>query len=108
MESFEKCNIDYIHREQNSKVDLLSKLVSTKSAANNGSIIQEEVEEPSISESNNPVICLVEQDCSWQKPIKEHLLIKILPEDEKEAKKLKRATSFYTIVVGELYHWAYS
>ena len=47
MRELEKCAMEHIPREQNSRADLLSKLASTRMVANNRLIIQEVIEEPS-------------------------------------------------------------
>ena len=52
----------YIPREQNARVDLLSKLASTKIVVNNRSVIQEVVDEPSISVVPTLNVCLTEYE----------------------------------------------
>ena len=46
---FKECNMEYIPREQNTRANLLSNLASTRTMENNRSVIQEVVNEPSIS-----------------------------------------------------------
>ena len=100
--------MEYILRKQNTRADLLSKLASTRTIANNGSVIQEVVNEPSISVSLSPSICFIKQESGWKQPMVEYLTSGKLWEVEKEAKAMKRKASFYTIVGDELYCWGYS
>ena len=60
MGEFEECVMKYILREQNSPVDPLSKLASTRIMVNNISVIQEVIEEPSISGANSLDVCSME------------------------------------------------
>ena len=59
---FEECTMKYIPREQNARVDLLSKLASTKIVVNNRSVIQEVVDEPSISVVPTLNVCPTEYE----------------------------------------------
>ena len=100
--------MDYIPREQNARVDLLSKLASTRTVANNRSIIQEIVENSSIFVASSLNICSTEQGKCWQQPNMEYVAMGKLPKEEKEAKAMKWMAIFYIIMVGELCHRGYS
>ena len=101
--------MEYIPLEQNFRANLWSKLASTKTMANNKSIIQEEIEESSIFEAAHLNMYYVEQEWSWQQPFWNiYLLDGNVLEEEKEATKLRWIVSFYTIVTGKLYHGGYS
>ena len=100
---FEECTMEYFSREQHARADLLSKLASTTTMANNKPVIQEIIEEPSISPAFPFSICSTEQGKDWQQPILEYLAMGKLPKEEKEAKAMKQMVSFYTIMAGELY-----
>ena len=105
---FEECTMECIAKEQNTRADLLSKLASTRIMTNNKSVIQEVVDEPSISVVSPLNVCSTEQEQGWQQSIMEYLTTRKLPEGEKEAKVMRRMASFYTIVAGKLYHRGYS
>ena len=100
--------MEYIPREQNTQADLLSKLASIRTVANNRSIIQELVNELSISVPSLPSVYSTKQEIGWQQPILEYLTIRKLSEGENEAREMKRKASFYTIVVDKLYCRGYS
>ena len=61
MGEFEEYIMEYIPREQNSWADQLSKLTNTIIMASNKSVVQEVIEEPSISGANPLVYA------SWNK-----------------------------------------
>ena len=63
---FKECAMEYISREQNTRADLLSKLVSIRIVANNRSVIQEEVDEPGISVASPLNVCSTKQEKGWQ------------------------------------------
>ena len=81
--------ICHIPREQNARNDALSKLASTKPGCNNRSLIQEMLQNPSISEEEK-VLAITSQDQGWMTPIINYLKTDTLPTNEKEAKRLKR------------------
>jgi hypothetical protein len=50
MKEFETVEVTHVPREQNTRADILSKLVSTRTANGNKTIIQEALSEPSIQD----------------------------------------------------------
>ena len=100
--------MEYIPREQKSRADLLSKLASTKVVLHNRLIIQEVIDELSISGTNPLDVCSTKQEQGWQQSIMEYLTTRKLPTGGKEAKTMRRMASFYTIVVEELYRRGFS
>ena len=80
--------ICHIPREQNARADALSKLASTKPGGNNRSLIQEMLQNPSISEEEK-VLAITSQDQGWMTPIIKYLKEGTLHAEEKEEKKLK-------------------
>ena len=103
MGEFKECTMEYIPQEKKTRADLLSKVAITKVVLNNRSAIQEVIEEPSIPEVSPLIACSVEQGQSWQQPILEYLTTGKVHKEEKEAKRIRRTTNFYTIMTGELY-----
>ena len=57
--------------------------------ANNRSVIQEAVDEPSVYGTSLLNVCSMEQEQGWQQPIVEYLITGNLPKHEKEAKAMK-------------------
>ena len=100
--------MEYIPREQNSRADLLSKHASTRVAVNNRMIIQEVINEPSITKESPLDVCSMEQRRDWQQLIREYLIDEKLPKGDMEAKIMKKLASFCNIVAGEFYCRGYS
>ena len=48
MKEFENVEVTYVHRERNTRANILSKLASTWTANGNKTVIQEVLKEPSI------------------------------------------------------------
>ena len=71
----------------------MSKLASIRAMVNNRSVIQEVIEEPSISDIFPFIACSVKMGQSWQQPILEFLTIRKVLKEEKEAKRIRRISS---------------
>ena len=68
-------------------------------------VIQEILEEPSIQKEE---IMQIEKDpASWQTPIIKYLREGSLPEMPKDALKIKKSTTFYTIIDNQLFKRGY-
>ena len=79
---------------------MLSKLASTKALGNNWSVILETLNSPTIDLE----VHAVEADPNFLRvPIIRFLKEKALPDSLKEAKKLRRTTSLYTMIGDQLY-----
>ena len=105
MQEFEKFEVIYIPEEQNVKVDVLSKLASTKSRGNNRTLIQEMMGKPSFSDLGPRA--QAEHNASWMSLIFGYLEWENLPLDMSEAKKLIKEAQHY--IVGEhLYNRGFS
>jgi len=48
MKEFESVEVNHVPREQNTRVDILSKLASTRTANGNKTVIQEVLNEPRV------------------------------------------------------------
>ncbi|XP_072081107.1 uncharacterized protein [Arachis hypogaea] len=94
---FEEVTIQHVSREKNTRVDLLSKLASTKPGAGNQSLIQGLVKEPAV------VLQLTQSEPSWMDPIVDFLEKARLPSDDKLAKTIRREAAKYAIIQGQLF-----
>ncbi|XP_072087187.1 uncharacterized protein [Arachis hypogaea] len=99
---FDGVSIRHIPRERNARADLLSKIVSTKSISANRSLIQEAVKTPSVATTFSTNFPLSNKHLRTF-PILRFLIIGDLPEDPKEAKRVKREATKYTTIAGQLY-----
>ncbi|XP_016166220.1 uncharacterized protein LOC107608944 [Arachis ipaensis] len=88
---FQEVTVQHVPRERNTRVDLLSKLASTKPGAGNRSLIQGMVKEPTVA------LHLMESSPSWLDPIINFLEHGKLPDDEKATKMLRREAAKYVI-----------
>ena len=71
--------IQHVPRAENVRVDILSKLASTKMGGSNKSVIQETLKTPSIAESVS--VLAIEESPSWMAPIMRYLLGGAFPSD---------------------------
>ncbi|XP_072076788.1 uncharacterized protein [Arachis hypogaea] len=97
-EGFEEVTIQHVPRERNARVDLLSKLESTKLGTKNRSLIQGLVKEPSIT----LYITQASSPPSWIDPILRFLEDGELPEDERAARTCLRPDQM-DYVLGEVH-----
>lgn len=93
--------VEHNPREQNTRVDLLSKLASTKRAGIYKTVIQETLVESSIQLEE--VMANEEIDREWMIEIWNYLKHDILPDDGCKARKIKLQASYYSIDAGILY-----
>ncbi|XP_072073819.1 uncharacterized protein [Arachis hypogaea] len=105
LRQFPETEVRHITRKLNSRVDTLSKLASTKPGGNNRSLIQETLQEPSVTKTGTKLDVLEVSglDLGWMTPLIEYLKFDILPEEQKEAKKIRREAQNYTLVRNVLY-----
>ncbi|XP_057739838.1 uncharacterized protein LOC130956919 [Arachis stenosperma] len=94
---FEEVTIHHVPRERNTRADLLSKLASTKPGEGNRSLIQGMMKEPAVT------LHLSKLSPSWLDPITDFLENDRLPDNEKDAKKLRREAARYAIIQGQLF-----
>nr|XP_025635638.1 uncharacterized protein LOC112729691 [Arachis hypogaea] len=102
---FAETEVNHITRDLNSREDALSKLASTKPGGNNRSLIQETLHGPSVAktEAKQDVLEISGLDLGWMNALIEYLKFDILPQKEKEAKKIRRKAQNYTLVKNILY-----
>ncbi|XP_057756243.1 uncharacterized protein LOC130975465 [Arachis stenosperma] len=89
--------IRHVPRERNTRADLLSKLASTKPGEGNRSLIQGMMREPAVT------LHLSRLGPSWMDPNTSFLENGKLPDDEKDATKLRREAAKYVIIQGQLF-----
>jgi hypothetical protein len=105
MNEFETVEVTHVHREQNTRADILSKLASTRTASRNKTVIQEVLDEPSVQRWDaqllevNTIIGM--EDCRG--PISRYIKNGELPSDPHERTRLKRRACSFTLVEGTLY-----
>ncbi|XP_074326805.1 uncharacterized protein LOC141664751 [Apium graveolens] len=97
---FETFELSQIGRENNSRVDALSRLASVETQSLTGSIYLTEAKTLSIEKKD----CLeIHQGANWMTPIHNFMEKGILPLDRREALRVKYRASSYTIFNGIMY-----
>ena len=91
----------YIPRDNNTRVDLLFKLASTKKAGHLKTIIQEMLQTPTID--TKEVMVGEKEAPNWTTRYKNFLIQGVSPPDENEARHLKWKGCYYTIFDGDLF-----
>jgi len=91
----------YIPRDNNTRVDLLFKLASTKKAGHLKTIIQEMLQTPTID--TKEVMVGEKEAPNWTTHYKNFLIQGVSPPDENEARHLKWKGCYYTIFDGDLF-----
>ncbi|XP_072060143.1 uncharacterized protein [Arachis hypogaea] len=94
---FEEVMVQHVPRERNTRAYLLSKLASTKPGVGNRSLIQGMVKEPAVT------LHLTRIGPSWMDPITNFLENGKFPDDEKEAKALRREAAKCAIIQGQMF-----
>ncbi|GKA46440.1 reverse transcriptase domain-containing protein, partial [Tanacetum coccineum] len=99
---FANFSISQVPRSKNKKADALSKIASTSFAHLSKQVLVEVLKEKSIQERE--VATVVEEDGpTWMTPIMEYLKDGTLPDDRKEASKLRIKARQYELLEGVLY-----
>jgi hypothetical protein len=100
--------VDILHipRGQNSQAYVLSKLVASGNLDKDRPIIIMKIPKPSI-DVPILVVFLVEEVSTWFTPIWEFLTGGVLPGDKLLARKIRRISSMYAILNGQLYKRGY-
>ncbi|XP_057734067.1 uncharacterized protein LOC130949335 [Arachis stenosperma] len=96
-QKFEEVTVHHVPRERNTRADLLSKLASTKPGEGNRSLIQGMTREPAVT------LHVTRLGSSWLDPIISFLENGKLPDDEKDAAKLRREAAKYAVIQGQLF-----
>ncbi|GJV97729.1 reverse transcriptase domain-containing protein [Tanacetum coccineum] len=99
---FANFSISQVPRSKNKKADALSKIASTSFTHLSKQVLVEVLKEESIQERE--VATVVEKDGpTWMTPIMEYLKDGTLPDDRKEASKLRIKARQYELLEGVLY-----
>ncbi|XP_052113192.1 uncharacterized protein LOC127744804 [Arachis duranensis] len=96
-QKFEEVTVHHVPRERNTRADLLSKLASTKPGEGNRSLIQGMTREPAIT------LHVSSLGSSWLDSITNFLEHGKLPDDEKDAAKLRREAAKYAVIQGQMF-----
>ncbi|XP_057730408.1 uncharacterized protein LOC130945718 [Arachis stenosperma] len=96
-QKFEEVTVHHVPRERNTRADLLSKLASTKPGEGNRSLIQGMTRELAVT------LHVTRLGPSWLDPITSFLENGKLPDDEKNAAKLRREAAKYAVIQGQLF-----
>ena len=102
LKKFVRVQIIHIPRAENLQADALAKLATTSQEDLNRLTPVEHLLEPSI-DLNNEEISPVMSEPSWMDPILDYLMEGLLPNDPKEASKLRSRSTRFTIHRGTLY-----
>jgi ribonuclease HI len=109
IKNFDTVNIERVGREHNGHADSLAGLASAVAPDFRRTVIVEVQDSPSIMRSSPATVCQVEAGPSWMDPILNYLTKDVLPEDQKEAAKIRRdATRYWVSREGKLYKKSYT
>ncbi|XP_015381713.1 uncharacterized protein LOC107174938 [Citrus sinensis] len=106
MGKFEAVEVIQIPMEQNSRADILAKMVAVTDPKMPKSIPLEVKTSPSIKQ--NLEVMLIEQKCSWMDPIISYIRDGVLPPNKLRARKIRAQASRYTMIDGVLYRRGYT
>ncbi|GJZ57935.1 reverse transcriptase domain-containing protein [Tanacetum coccineum] len=102
LKGFEGYTVEHVRRNQNKKADALSKLASMTFEHLTKEVLVEVLAKRSIEEKEVMKVEIKEKR-SWMSPIQEYLLSGLLPEDMKEARKIRIQVLQYKLIQGNLY-----
>lgn len=98
---FKKVTVEHIHREDNTRADTLSRLVTTKKKSHHKSMVQIHLKSPNVGEVE--CLAIIEVD-TWMTPII-HVAYTCKPEDENA---MRQQCARYTVIGRDLYRRGYS
>uniref|UniRef100_A0A2N9IEJ0 Integrase catalytic domain-containing protein n=1 Tax=Fagus sylvatica TaxID=28930 RepID=A0A2N9IEJ0_FAGSY len=106
---FKYVQVDHISRDLNGHADALASLASAV-APELKRIISVGVQNlPSVGREINNGVCSIDQSISWMSPILAYLKKDVLPEDQKEADRIRRiAPRYWVSKEGHLYRRSYT
>ena len=102
LKKFVRVQIRHIQRAENSRSDALAKLATAPQEDLSRLTPVEHLSKPSI-DLNNEEISPIMSEPSWMDPIWDYLIEGLLPNDPKEASKLRSRSARFTIHQGALY-----
>ncbi|XP_016205400.1 uncharacterized protein LOC107645794 [Arachis ipaensis] len=95
----------HVHREENVRADILSKLVATRADTQTSALSQLTLKRPSIELLS---ITNINHLRDWRTPFLEYINAGIIPRDELNPQHFRRKASLYTNIEGELYRRGFS
>ena len=102
LKKFVRVQVRHITRVENSRAYTLAKLETASQEDLNRLTLVEHLSEPSV-DLNNEEVSPVMSEPSWMDPIWDYLIEGLLPNDPKEASKLRSRSARFTIHRGALY-----
>ena len=102
LKKFMLVQVRHIPRAENSRADALEKLATASQEDLSRLTPVEHLAEPSIDLYDEEVAPIM-SDPSWMDPIWDYLIDRLLPDDPKEASKLRTRSARFTIHKGSLY-----
>ncbi|GJV95220.1 reverse transcriptase domain-containing protein [Tanacetum coccineum] len=102
LRGFEEYTVEHVRKNQNKKADTLSKLASMTFEHLTKEVLVEILTKRSILEKEILKVDMLDRK-SWMDLIHEYLLIGLLPEDTKEARKTRIHAPQYKLIRGNLY-----
>nr|XP_025612049.1 uncharacterized protein LOC112705434 [Arachis hypogaea] len=103
LKDFSRIEVIHISREQNHRVDVLSKLATTQ--AHTATLLQSTLDKPSIDAFN--ILNIVNKD-SWQQSYIQYIRFGSILEEIEDKNKFRRHASFFTLLNNTLYRRGYS
>nr|XP_025607235.1 uncharacterized protein LOC112698023 [Arachis hypogaea] len=103
--NFNSFTIIHVHREQNVRADILSKLAATRAETQTSTLSQHTLTKPSIELLS---IERINDLHDWRRPFLEYIRTGTIPKDEPHPQQFRRKASFYTRMSGELYRRGFS
>ena len=107
LKKFTRVQIKHVPRVENSRADALAKLATASQEDLGRLILIEHLPEPSVSIDNREVSPVMSES-SWMDPIWDYLVDGTLPNDPKEASKLRVRSARFTVHRGTLYKRGFS
>nr|KYP44032.1 Retrovirus-related Pol polyprotein from transposon 17.6 [Cajanus cajan] len=108
----QEVSVEHIPRKDNARADQLARLAATKKPGHLRTIIQQEIDRPSVDAE---VVANVNADCAdqddsqdWRAKIKEFLVNGNTPTDPSEAKRLRTQAGRYVVIADQLYKRGFS
>ncbi|XP_057550632.1 uncharacterized protein LOC130828685 [Amaranthus tricolor] len=104
VQKFDKFTLEHIPRSQNAQADSLAKLASSAETSAARDIIWEVLPNPSL----NFMVDTIDRSETWMEPYIEYLRSQTLPQDECQAKMLRKKARWFEFHEGTLYKKSYT
>ena len=108
-QKFKEYHIPLILREENERVDALTKLASATTCIKSRTMPVVHLTKPSTAEPEELIVVEIRPHLNnWITPLRRYLEENILPIDVLEAKRIRYRSTQYTIINGEVYRKRFS